>query len=236
MASHMAAPTTLTLTVLLTSAAVAFGSPTSTLGDETALLQLDATVPHRGRLEHKRACECLPWADVYAKGGLDCMPGLGGLAGQEFCGFITNLHSNVCLQHTFMTPSIVDSYCIVSPQCEGSTSIGGNVPYSYKKCQAGVDQLLVELPIANSTNLALTNGIDQGCLAGYANVYVNKLIREVSKEELAKIKASGVPTFIWSMKDHFADRWEVRGDQVWVHRINPSVKGFWQVWCQEGCP
>jgi len=180
----------------------------------------------------KDPCACLKWAEVYTTEGMACNPGIGGLAGPEFCNFIQHLNSSVCLQQQFMPPKIVDSFCYVSKECPISKTLEGeNV--NAKLCETGKDVILTELPVTETKELARQNGCDQGCMAGYASVYRSELSRDVSPEEIAQIKASGVPTFIWSMKDHGADRLQIRDNQTWVHKPNPA--GYWEVSCREGC-
>jgi len=179
------------------------------------------------------ACTCLQWSDVYGAQGLDCNPGFGGLAGGEFCNFIHGFRSNACLQRQFMTDAIVSSVCYVSPDCQGSAPASGG--FNLKTCSPGADVVLAELPIADTTALALRLGVDQGVVAGYSTAYLDRLTRTLKPEELQRIKASGTPTFIWSMKSHFADRWAIKGNQVWVHKFDPKAKGYWRVSCLEGC-
>merc|ERR1719220_3260509 len=65
-------------------------------------------------------CPCLKWSEVYGAGGIDCNPGIGGLAGEEFCNFMQHFNSNVCVESHFMIQTgLSDSICYVSAECAG---------------------------------------------------------------------------------------------------------------------
>mmetsp|Transcript_47826 Transcript_47826/g.96492 ORF Transcript_47826/g.96492 Transcript_47826/m.96492 type:complete len:207 (-) Transcript_47826:110-730(-) len=175
-------------------------------------------------------CPCLKWSEVYGPGGIDCNPGIGGLAGGEFCGFMQKLHSNVCVEKDFMTRGgVTDSVCYVSAECAGTEQM------KRKTCTSGTDTLLTEMSVAQTTRLARTHGVDQGCMAAYAGIYVDKLFNEVSKEEIDLYQARGEHTFIWSMRDHLGPRLEIKGKEVYKHVFNISTPGYWDVSCIEGC-
>mmetsp|Transcript_99203 Transcript_99203/g.309197 ORF Transcript_99203/g.309197 Transcript_99203/m.309197 type:complete len:216 (-) Transcript_99203:62-709(-) len=194
------------------------------------------------KLQEAGDCTCLAWADVYASGSsVSCAAGLGdGFGGGEFCGFIEKLRDNFCLHDKFQAEqkTLAGSKCFVKAACQGAQSLEafGVKDLSVKACtKESGDRLLVEMPIAEHAKIAKDLGVDQGVMAGYASVRIDKLTKNVSGEELAGVKASGVPTLIWSMEDHFADRWLVKGNEVWVHKFSPSTPGFWAVSCKEGC-
>mmetsp|Transcript_49550 Transcript_49550/g.114820 ORF Transcript_49550/g.114820 Transcript_49550/m.114820 type:complete len:207 (+) Transcript_49550:74-694(+) len=176
------------------------------------------------------ACPCLNWSEVYGKGGISCAPGIGGLAGDEFCNFMRNLHSNVCVERQFMSRDhLADSVCYVSAQCAGQTHM------TRKTCRPNEDVLLTELPLTKSTAIAKKNGVDQGCMAGYGGIYVDKLVSELSRADIEGYKSMGQPVFIWSMRDHFGPRLQIKGQEVFRHTFNPSAPGYWDVTCEEGC-
>jgi len=179
-------------------------------------------------------CACKPWAEVYTTQGMNCKPGIGGLAGSEFCNFIKHMNSSVCLQRKFQPPKSVDSFCYVSKECPTSKSLVGE-KVNYKTCQTGTDVLLTEMPVAKRSALAQNLGVDQGCMAGYADAYRQELVRDTNKTEIAQIKASGVPTLMWSMKDHLAPRMEIRDGQVWEHKFSDKSPTYWDVSCRDGC-
>merc|ERR1719401_2037216 len=195
------------------------------------------------KTEEADECTCINWADAYKEGtGIYCDAGLGdGFGGGEFCGFVSKLHDNSCFHNGFQTQAKYLSYsrCFVSSKCTRQVqrlSTYGIKDFSLKNCdKKSNDKLLVDMPIAESSKIAKENGVDRGVMAGYASVRINKLTKDVSGEELAAIKASGVPTLIWSMADHFADRWQIKDNQVWVHQFSPSTPGYWKVYCKEGC-
>mmetsp|Transcript_84434 Transcript_84434/g.239369 ORF Transcript_84434/g.239369 Transcript_84434/m.239369 type:complete len:218 (+) Transcript_84434:63-716(+) len=199
--------------------------------DATALLQDGLLLQKAPEPEPEGNCTCLDWSWAFANHSLPCLVGLGDLKGQEFCDFILPLKSNICLQKQFMAPSVGESICLVKGSCKGSTPVAHGV--NSKICKSGEDKLATEMSLGETTALALSLGVDQGCMAGYAATYVNKLASSMSAQELDAIKASGTPTFVWSMADHFADRWEIRGKSVYVHKFSPQ--GFWEVSCREGC-
>merc|ERR1719222_516384 len=87
-------------------------------------------------------CECMMWSDVYGEGGLDCKPGIGGLAGDEFCTFMQKFQANVCVESQFMFKfGLAPSICYVSGECAGK-GVSGPVK---KYCKSGQDTLLTEM-------------------------------------------------------------------------------------------
>jgi len=189
-------------------------------------------------------CACINWADAYGDSSnkLSCESGLGdGFGGGEFCGFVTKLHSNVCLHNKFQGDGLTESNCFVSSSCQAENTMSlekyGVTSVKRKTCSSSSgDKLLVEMPVAEYSEIAKKDAVDQGVMAGYAATRIDKLTKSMSDAEMAKIKASGVPTLIWSMADHFADRWLVKGNEVWVHKFDRSLHGvWWRVTCKEGC-
>mmetsp|Transcript_14755 Transcript_14755/g.42296 ORF Transcript_14755/g.42296 Transcript_14755/m.42296 type:complete len:205 (-) Transcript_14755:84-698(-) len=176
------------------------------------------------------ACPCMKWSEAYGFGGVNCFPGLGGLAGGEFCNFMKGLRSDVCVHKDFNARlGVTESVCYVSGQC------AGRLRPQLKTCKKGKDSLLTEMPVAETTSLAKQNSVDQGCMAGYGSVYVDKLISELSEQELEQYKASNLPIFIWSMRDHLGPRLQIKGHEVYRHTFDRKAPGFWKVTCEEGC-
>jgi len=175
-------------------------------------------------------CPCLNWHQVYWHRGMDCQRGVDGLWGPPFCRFIQNLNSDVCIAKNFMNESgVADEMCYVSAECSGSL-----FPFPQQKtCRSGKDRLLSEMNVSEVLSVATKNKVDAGVMAGFGSLYVNRLTNNVSMEEIQKYKATGTPTFIWSMIDLKADRLHIKGDEVYKHYHNG---GHWETKCLEGCP
>jgi len=142
-----------------------------------------------------------------------------------------SLHSNVCVESQFMTQSgLSDSVCYVSGECAGQTGM------TQKTCKPGADALLTDMSVSATTSLAKANGVDQGCMAAYGAIYVDKLVKEVTEADIKQYQATGKPYLIWSMRDHLGPRLEIRGEEVYKHTFNEFTPGYWDVTCLEGCP
>jgi len=178
-------------------------------------------------------CTCMDWSFAFINHSLPCEHGLGALHGQEFCDFILSFHSNVCLQRTFMPPTLDYPICLVEESCQGSKSLGNEV--ARKICVPGKDKMTTEMPLAETIALAFRNGVDQGAMAGYSTAWLDRSISSMKASELEMIKASGTPTLIWSLEERTGDRLEIRGPEVYIHQFRHATNGFWNVTCLEGC-
>lgn len=218
---------------------LALGSQAATLSTEPDLSDLareEAAQEDDGATE---ICKCLQWSKVYSEAGqgmtMPCKNGWGGLEGTTFCGFVQKMNSSVCLHQKFQSSERVESGCWVKPACKIAKQ-GRKNKYAFKTCRKWYgDILLSELPVALIANMARANGVDQSVIAGFSNEHQELLVDDVSEEKLQQVKASNVPTFIWSKKDQYGDRYQVRGNQVWLHKYAPRMPGKWQVTCKEGC-
>mmetsp|Transcript_70513 Transcript_70513/g.200033 ORF Transcript_70513/g.200033 Transcript_70513/m.200033 type:complete len:882 (-) Transcript_70513:56-2701(-) len=185
--------------------------------------------------EDPEACKCIEWAKLYDQqaGGMQCN-GWGGTDADVYCGMATQLRSNACFRTSYAS-TLPDqpSACFVSPEC--ATGRNWGLKYNMKRCVSSKDTFLAEMPVTERNLIAKASGVDQAFLADFAGVHQDSLVTELHKAQLEDIKASGVPTLIWSPRDPLADRLEVRDKQVWVHTFNPEASTRWEVSCREGC-
>lgn len=180
------------------------------------------------------ACPCVTWAKAYGRGGVDsCMAkglepfaeGLGGLAGAEFCNFVTHLNSNACLEREGgmeMDPEEpLDSVCFIDSAC----AYPDEAPawkFVQKTCSSASDTLVSDMPAHDLVKLATDNGVEPGVMAAYGSVWVNKPVANITQEDINKYKAAGHGIFIWSEKNNTADRLHIKGKEVYKHTFVPA--------------
>jgi len=166
---------------------------------------------------------------------------------QEFCSnFFMKANFNFCMAKHFQataeevkhhhSPSR-GSWCYVDAKCQLPTITripGTNV--AAKRCAVGgLDLSLGDMLLEDAAKVGVNNKLDQGLIAGHAYVHKDMLVSEVTPDVLKELQFhKDQTTLIWSMRDHFAPRWVVRGRQIWEHTMDFST-GKWIVKCKREC-
>jgi len=212
-------------------------------------------------------CACVPWADAYdmgvngTNGAFNCSEvGLGfrgdmhnimgvgvGWTGDEFCEYMHNMKSNVCFHSQIASMNKdVDQVCSVSSACKENIAMKrGKYPkYRMKKCSK-TDKLITDLSYSELKEQVIdANQVDAGLTVLLATMTVEQLAENVTTEQKERIKASGIPTTIWTNADNKTDRMVIMKNQVWIQHFHGDAGGAglklkinerWTSTCVEGC-
>jgi len=175
-------------------------------------------------------------SSVMALGGIEWLKSHTS-AYTEFCnGFFERANFNYCVNKRFMMreeqlATSKGSWCYVSGKCRAATPLPGT-DLAVKVCNEDTEVSLGTMSIDAAVQLGQKQGLDQGIIAGYAYLYKDMLVSEVNNQDIKEMQDKTEGTLIWSMRDHFAPRWVVRGESIYEHRIAP---GGWNVTCIRGC-
>lgn len=182
-------------------------------------------------------CKCIPWPYVYNKlfmGGVSCEGGIAGLRADEACPFFRNFYKNMCVREDRMSQD-EKNYCIVTKACSGAEPINGSM-WAKKTCSAAQgDKSISDLPFKKMRSFAIDQEIDMSTLVGLSAHLLRKHVNQTTRKEIEAIKATGIATLIHEPDDVFGRKLQVKGSQVWEHKYNEMVQGFWEMTCVEGC-
>eukprot|EP00416_Gambierdiscus_australes_P040713 CAMPEP_0171102204 /NCGR_PEP_ID=MMETSP0766_2-20121228/57147_1 /TAXON_ID=439317 /ORGANISM="Gambierdiscus australes, Strain CAWD 149" /LENGTH=243 /DNA_ID=CAMNT_0011562439 /DNA_START=46 /DNA_END=773 /DNA_ORIENTATION=+ len=153
---------------------------------------------------------------------------------KQFCdSFFLKFHANYCVNERYMMQQddigkpASGSWCYVSASCRREGLEVEQLPgrdVAVKRCREGEDQSLMNLPIAEAVKLAWDQRLDLGIVSEHAYVYKPMLVKNLTPEIMSEVAATGNATLIWSIRDWFGDRLVVKGQQIWVHKMDQTSR------------